>query len=1330
MRDILGIAAVALTVGTVACSDSNTGTTTGDIGVNIDAGDTGSGDAGDAGNEQACQTAADCDFELNECEIAACENNVCVIAAAEDFSECKDGFKCTGPDFCIGGQCGGNPINCDDEDDCTEDTCDAKTGCVNTPLTGAVCDDGDPCTSGDVCDAGQCTPGSAVEGCCVYDAECDDDDVCTDSNCLNNQCDVSFNFAPCDDGSPCTLQDHCDGAGACGGTGLVCDDGNPCTTDSCDESNGTCVSTQAPDGTACEDGNPCTTPDTCDNGSCVGQGSLCQCTADADCVPFEDGDLCNGTLKCLDFACVVDPITVVACNPTGDTACVKNTCDPTTGQCVPTPSADGTVCDDQNLCTDNDACTNGLCIGGNSSCDDNNPCTFDACSVATGCTHTNNTLPCDDGNACTGNDQCADGMCMGETLSCNDNNPCTDDSCDPATGCGYVNNTGACDDGNACTDIDLCADGTCVPGNNTCACVDDADCVGSEDGNLCNGTLHCVDNECVVDPTSVIACNTTGDTACTKTQCLPATGQCVPTAEPNGTACSDGTVCTANDACDTGICVGTTVSCDDGNICTTDSCNAVSGCQNVGNALPCDDGNSCTGNDNCATGNCVGTLIGCSDGNPCTVDSCDPALGCTATNAADGTACSDGNVCTTGDTCTAGMCGGNPLDCDDGNDCTADTCTNPAGCTNAPVANGTPCDDGSACSTNDNCQSGTCTGNPPSCDDGDPCTVDVCNPASGCEYSNAANGTACSDGDPCTAPDACQNGGCVPGGFICGCQNDGDCVSEEDGNVCNGTLFCDTDGNCKVDVTTIVTCPGTGDPCTTNVCQAATGACLPTAAGDGDSCDDGDDCTDNDICNGGVCAGLLASCDDGNPCTADSCVGGNCQYSPAFNGQPCADDGNECTLDICQGGTCSHPNVANGTACAGSATGCTTNQCQAGTCQATPVEDGFPCADDGNECTYDQCASGVCQHVSNDPAPVGPNECFPVGQITADSGVVSGSWSDCGVADQFDFASGSTGAINNWPCADPAFSYEGSNKGYEYAYVFVAPVNGTCTLWEYNEGYNPPGPGNDLFGVIDWFILSGGGCDASSCVGYMWENQKGGVCGGGTTCSTLDFPVNEGQVFYIVSDIYAGVGGDDGHPFDSGWDVEITCDSTEQLIIFEDFTDAVCNNCSASTSGSTCAHFDWHAIGGFQDLGPSYYLGDLNANLLQGYDCGATTSTLTFPSGSIPANATSCELSFDFYAAFDNADDGDCTNDILEVLLSQNGGPAQPVPGDSCAADTTSSNPIGSDTGNGGSQTMTYDVSYAIGDTVTLELAWSSDAANNVGTGIIIDNVKLSCTVP
>ncbi len=72
------------------------------------------------------------------------------------------------------------------------------------------------------------------------------------------------------------------------------------------------------------------------------------------------------------------------------------------------------------------------------------------------------------------------------------------------------------------------------------------------------------------------------------------------------------------------------------------------------------------------------------------------------------------------------------------------------------------CDDSDACTTVDTCGGGLCVGGAaPSCDDGNVCTDDSCDPVSGCV--NTANAATCDDGDACTTVDTCGGGLCVGG---------------------------------------------------------------------------------------------------------------------------------------------------------------------------------------------------------------------------------------------------------------------------------------------------------------------------------------------------------------------------------------------------------------------------------------------------------------------------------------------------------------------------------------------------------------------------------------
>jgi len=76
---------------------------------------------------------------------------------------------------------------------------------------------------------------------------------------------------------------------------------------------------------------------------------------------------------------------------------------------------------------------------------------------------------------------------------------------------------------------------------------------------------------------------------------------------------------------------------------------------------PCNDDSLCTENDECVAGECVGTpATTCEDGNPCTEDGCDPATGSCLFIATDGALCDDGDACTEGDVCVVATCTGTP----------------------------------------------------------------------------------------------------------------------------------------------------------------------------------------------------------------------------------------------------------------------------------------------------------------------------------------------------------------------------------------------------------------------------------------------------------------------------------------------------------------------------------------------------------------------------------------------------------------------------------------------------------------------------------------------
>jgi hypothetical protein len=345
-------------------------------------------------------------------------------------------------------------------------------------------------------------------------------------------------------------------------------------------------------------------------------------------------------------------------------------------------------------------------------------------------------------------------------------------------------NGAACDDGNGCTQTDTCQAGTCAGANPvTCAPQD--------------------------------SCHNAG-------VCSPATGMCSNPAKTNGTPCDDGSICTKNDVCQTGVCSGTSQAiCAPADQCNNGgACDPVTGmCVNSSKAdgTPCNDGDLCTQADVCQAGTCIGASpVTCAPADQChTAGVCNPATGaCSSFAKANGAACDDGNACTQSDTCQTGTCTGvNPVSCAAQDEChTAGVCDPATGiCSNSPKADGTACDDSNACTQGDTCQEGACTGvSAVVCEALDSCHVaGVCDPATGvCTNVKKPDSAACDDGNPCTQADTCVSGACA-GGIPIECKAPDSCH-------------------------------------TAGACDPATGMCENPAKPDGAPCAGG-------ICNAGIC---------------------------------------------------------------------------------------------------------------------------------------------------------------------------------------------------------------------------------------------------------------------------------------------------------------------------------------------------------------------------------------------------------------------------------------------------------------------------------------------
>ena len=308
--------------------------------------------------------------------------------------------------------------------------------------------------------------------------------------------------------------------------------------------------------------------------------------------------------------------------------------------------------------------------------------------------------------------------------------------------------------------------------------------------------------------------------------------------------------------------------------------------------------------------------------------------------------CDDGDACTGVEHCVDGQCkAGIALTCRDGDPCTTDACDSATGTCSFTVApNGTRCQDGELCD-GQTCHDGKCVaGTPVKCaDDGDPCTGQTCVPATGtCEIKTLADGSACSDGNACNGAETCQGGACQ-GGTAPSCDD--------------------------------------GNPCTVDSCDPVQG-CKAVNAFDGTSCSDGNACNGAETCRAGVCsAGTPLKCDDHNVCTADVCnpANGTCSFSNLADGAPCP-DGNLCDGQTCNAGVCT---AGAPVVCASipGADACSQNVCVPATGSCAPASEG---CDDGNPCTADSCSATGCQHdpvvngtpCTNDDLCTAPDTCF------------------------------------------------------------------------------------------------------------------------------------------------------------------------------------------------------------------------------------------------------------------------------------------------------------------------------------------------------------------
>lgn len=446
-----------------------------------------------------CQPESDCNAD--DCADALRVALTCQVGACQADGTCLGETTCAAGESCCGD---GTCMDCDDGNPCTEDSCDSS-GCVNTPLDGTPCDDGDFCTGTEVCSAGTCQssgdpcvaptvcnvdrcvgcrnagdcPGDIVPpyGSCEYDDVCDNNAVrrrtvtsfsCESEECVGSDSEETDNCNRNTNGTSCG-SDTVGPWTSCGGFSNTCDEtGNRTrerTTFTC--GGGSCGSSTSTDNGNCNrdtDGTMCMATTTPSWGPCGEFSDMCDETG-VERRTITTFNCASGSCAGTDMArmrdCTRDTDGMTGCgtpNPEESAGCVQNnpgTCDKEGTEVI---TSYGTMCMD------------GGCVQVPSM-------RTETCAIET------DGMSCGGGGACAG--ACDDGSC---DMTVNDGTVCAGSGdcaaeCDNGTCDMGARNGDTCDDGIACSGDGMCTDGTCSMGSDQCGggdcstgCGSDCDC--------------------------------------------------------------------------------------------------------------------------------------------------------------------------------------------------------------------------------------------------------------------------------------------------------------------------------------------------------------------------------------------------------------------------------------------------------------------------------------------------------------------------------------------------------------------------------------------------------------------------------------------------------------------------------------------------------------------------------------------------------------------------------------------------------------------------------------------------------------------------------------
>lgn len=502
--------------------------------------------------------------------------------------DCTDPDTCDGTRTCldnneIAGTACGDPT----DDDCTDpDTCDAVGTCrANNAPDGTLCDDGLFCTEGEICAAGDCGNGA--------DTDCDDGITCTDDRCD-------------EDNDTCV---HALTAGFCSITGTCRASGEVNPDNDCEECN-PALSTEdwsfRPPDSECDDGDPCTGTgrpgigvDVCDGaGVCAGVPDLeCNdnCAFAVEVVEGSNtGNNDNSGPDDAEASCQEDSnndvwfVYTASCDgevflsTTGSGFTPSN--DPVLSVYDACPDLGGTeiACDDDSG-VDLQAALTFIASAGEkywirvAGFEENsgdivlNISTVDDCLIDGICYPADALNPQNQCEACVPDVSTTSWSVRPEGSACGDpaeaecDNP---DACDGAGVCESnhkPDGTGCSDEEIECTTeacstctFDLCEAGVCThpprPALPVIACGDGSD-TECDNPDTCDGAGGCQKNF----EDFGVACGDEDDDQCDHPDSCDGGGLCSDNLALDGTPCNDEDVCTGQDACQTGVCVGTPI---------------------------------------------------------------------------------------------------------------------------------------------------------------------------------------------------------------------------------------------------------------------------------------------------------------------------------------------------------------------------------------------------------------------------------------------------------------------------------------------------------------------------------------------------------------------------------------------------------------------------------------------------------------------------------------------------------------------------------------------------------------------------------------------------